>query len=83
MLVKFVVKFMFLFLRTRTSGFQNFPELVQENSRFWPNFGFRLNHVYLTSNFMEITNMWFHLSTAQWLRRCGYFRFTSGIFLNG
>jgi hypothetical protein len=26
-LVKFVVKFIFLFVRTRTSGFQNFPEL--------------------------------------------------------
>jgi hypothetical protein len=29
---------------------------------------------------MEITNMWFNLTTAQWLRRCGYFRYTSGIF---
>jgi hypothetical protein len=24
--------------------------------------------------------MWFNLTTAQWLRRCGYFRYTSGIF---
>jgi hypothetical protein len=32
--VKFVVKFMFSFVRTRTSGFENVPELyiVQENS---------------------------------------------------
>jgi hypothetical protein len=30
---------------------------------------------------MEITNMWFDLTTAQWFRRCGYFRYTSGIFL--
>ncbi len=29
---------------------------------------------------MEITNMWFNLTTAQWLGRCGYFRYTSGIF---
>jgi hypothetical protein len=26
-LVKFVVKFMFFFVRTRTSGFDNYPEL--------------------------------------------------------
>jgi hypothetical protein len=29
---------------------------------------------------MEITNMWFNLMTAQWLRSCGYFRYTSGNF---
>jgi hypothetical protein len=29
---------------------------------------------------MEITNMWFNLSTAQWLRCCAYFRYISGKF---
>jgi hypothetical protein len=29
---------------------------------------------------MEITNMLFNLMTAQWLRSCGYFRYTSGKF---
>jgi hypothetical protein len=61
-LVKFLVKFMLFFLRTRTSGFENFPELC-------PNFGFRLNHTQSTPNFMEITNIWFIPSAAQWFRR--------------
>jgi hypothetical protein len=29
---------------------------------------------------MEIKNIWFNVTKAQWFRCCGYFRYTSGIF---
>ena len=80
-LVKLVVKFMLIFVRFRTSGFENFPELqFRKILDFWPNFGFHLNHTLSTPNFMGITNMQFILTKAQGLRHCGYFRFTSGFF---
>ncbi len=50
-------------------------KIVQNNkiswtiSRFWLNFGFRLNQTSPSTNFMDITNILFNLTTAQRLRR--------------
>ncbi len=52
-----------------TTRLHDYTTTVQENSRFWPNLGFRLHYTQPSPNFMEITNIWFILSAAQWLKR--------------
>jgi len=42
--------------------------IVQEKSRFWSKFEFRLKQIKPTPNFMGITNMWSDLMISQRLR---------------